>query len=133
MEIQLKIIGGLLIILSLIHIIFPRYFNWAIELKSLSLMNRQMMTFHTLFIALTVFLIGLLCLSSAKELIETPLGHKIALGLGIFWTIRLIIQFFGYSSALWRGKTFETVVHILFSFFWAYLSFIFLSISWNFL
>ena len=57
-----------------------------------------MMTVHTFFIALIVFLMGLLCLTSSNELIETNLGKKISLGLGIFWTVRLFIQFFGYSS-----------------------------------
>jgi hypothetical protein len=72
-----------------------------------------------------VFLMGLLCLSSADELIETSLGKKIALGLGVFWSIRLFIQFFGYSADLWKGKAFETLVHILFSLLWAYVSIVF--------
>jgi hypothetical protein len=72
-----------------------------------------------------VFLMGLLCLSSADELIETSLGKKIALGLGVFWSIRLFIQFFGYSADLWKGKAFETIVHILFSLLWAYVSIVF--------
>ncbi len=129
MHLHLKIIGILLVALSLVHIVFPRYFNWAKELGSLSLVNRQIMTVHTFFIALTVFLIGLLCLTSPNELIDTKLGKRISLGLGIFWTIRLFIQVFGYSSKLWKGKTFETSVHILFTFLWSYLSFIFGSIA----
>ncbi len=112
--------------LALVHVIFPKYFNWKEELKSLSLINRQMMTVHTFFIALVVFLMGLLCLTSSTELIETKLGKTISLGLGIFWSIRLFIQFFGYSTELWKGKTFETVVHILFSLLWTYLSVAFL-------
>jgi len=76
MEIHIQIIGTLLIVLSLIHVIFPSYFNWKSELQHLSLINRQMMTVHTFFIALTVFLIGLLCVTSASELIETSLGKK---------------------------------------------------------
>ena len=126
MEIHYKIIGVLLTALALVHIIFPKYFNWKEELKSLSLINRQMMTVHTFFIALVVFLMGLLCLISTTDLIETKLGKTISLGLGIFWSIRLFIQFFGYSTALWKGKTFETVVHISFSLFWTYLSVVFL-------
>ena len=128
MEIHLKIIGCLLIFLALIHIVFPKHFNWDIELKSLSLINRQMMTVHTFFIALTVFLMGLLCLTSSGELIGTNFGKKICLGLGIFWTIRLFIQFFIYSSELWKGKKFETLIHILFSLLWTYISIIFLTI-----
>lgn len=125
MEIHFKIIGVLLMILALVHIIFPKYFNWKVELQSLSLINRQMMTIHTFFIALVVFMIGLLCLTSTFELIETKLGKTISLGLGIFWTLRLLIQFFGYSSELWKGKAFETLVHIVFSGLWLYLSAIF--------
>jgi hypothetical protein len=126
MEIHYKIIGILLMLLALIHIIFPKYFNWKDELKSLSLINREMMTIHTLFIAVVVFLMGLLCLTSATALIETDLGKRISLGLGIFWGLRLITQFFGYSSELWKGKSFETTVHILFSLFWTYLTIVFM-------
>ena len=104
MQIHLKIIGVLLIILALIHIIFPRYFSWNRELQTLSLINRQMMTVHTFFIALTVFLMGVLCLTSSNELVQTDLGNKIAVGLGVFWFARLFIQFFVYSPSLWLGK-----------------------------
>ena len=122
MEIHFKIIGSLLIALALVHIIFPRYFNWKIELQTLSLINRQMMTVHTFFIALIVFLMGLLCLTSAAALIETPLGKNISLGLAVFWTTRLFNQFFVYSKLLWKGKKFETIIHFLFSGFWIYFS-----------
>ncbi len=117
--------------LALIHIFFPKYFNWDKELKSLSLINRQMMTVHTFFIAFTVFLMGFLCLTSSTELIETNLGKKISLGLGFFWTVRLFIQFFGYSTELWKGKNLETTMHIIFSLLWIYLSYIFLTIWWT--
>ncbi|MFL2582194.1 MAG: hypothetical protein ACJ0QJ_03445 [Flavobacteriales bacterium] len=125
MQLHFHIIGISLMILALIHIIFPKYFNWKEELKSLSLMNKQMMTIHTFFIALIVFLMGLLCLTSADELIGTKLGKTVSLGLGIFWAIRLFIQFFGYSSTLWKGKPFETFIHIVFSGFWIYLNGVF--------
>lgn len=131
MHIHLKIIGTLLIILSIIHIVFPKYFKWKEELNSLSLMNRQMTYIHTLFIAVTVLLMGVLCLTSTEDLISTDLGKKISLGFGLFWTLRLIIQFFGYSSKLWKGKVFETTIHIIFSMLWAYISFVFLWIYLN--
>lgn len=126
MELHLKVIGVLLVLLAFIHIFFPGYFKWKAELKSVSVINRQMMYMHTFFIAFFVFLIGVLCLTSSTELITTAFGRRIALGLGIFWATRLVIQFFGYSSLLWKGKTFETTVHILFSMLWVYLSCIFI-------
>lgn len=128
MELHLKIIGWILILLASVHVVFPKRFNWTEELSSLSLINREVMYIHTFFIALVVLLMGILCLTSAKELIETNLGNKVTLGLGVFWSIRLLIQFFGYSSELWKGKTFETIIHILSSFLWTYLSVIFLMI-----
>ncbi len=130
MELQLKIIGVLLIMLALVHIIFPKYFNWKEECSSLSLINRQMMYVHTFFIALVVFLMGVLCLTSAKELLATSLGKKLCLGFAIFWCTRLYIQFFGYSKLLWHGKTFETIIHILFTILWGYLTVIFFSVFW---
>jgi len=125
METQFNIIGAILIILAFAHIIFPVYFNWKNDLMKLSLINRQMMKVHTIFIALIVLLMGILCLTSSKDLIETDLGKTISLGLAFFWTIRLLIQFFGYSSLLWKGKKFETMVHIIFSLLWIYMSGVF--------
>lgn len=129
MELHLKIIGFILIILAIVHGVFPRYFNWQKELSSLSLVNKQMMYVHTFFIALVILLMGVLCLTSSKEIIETNLGKRVCLGLGVFWIMRLVIQFFGYSSELWKGKTFETSIHILFIFLWTYLSFIFWKVA----
>jgi hypothetical protein len=129
MHLHLKIIGILLIGLALIHIVFPKYFKWDKELGSLSLINRQLMTVHTFFIALTVFLMGLLCFTSSAEVISTNLGKKISLGFAIFWTIRLFVQFFGYSSKLWKGKKLETSMHILFTLLWVYFCFIFWAIA----
>jgi hypothetical protein len=131
MEIQLKLIGFLLVILALLHAAFARYFNWRTDFAPVSLINRQMMYVHTFFIAFTVFLMGLLCLTSAAELVGTPLGHKLALGCGVFWLARLLVQFFGYSALLWRGKRFETFVHIVFSALWTYLSAVFLLVGWG--
>ena len=127
MELQLKIVGILLIVLALLHVIFPKYFNWKKELTLVSYINRQMMQVHAFFIALMVFLMGVLCLTSANDLISTTLGQRISLGLGIFWTVRLFFQFFYYSSKHWKGKTLETTIHILFSILWIYLSAVFIS------
>ena len=127
MEIHLKVTGILLIILAFIHIVFPRYFNWDEELKSLSIMNRQMMYVHSFFIAFVVLLMGILCITSYSDLINTPFGKKISLAIGVFWILRLLIQFFGYSAKIWKGKRFETSMHVLFTLLWSYLSVVFVT------
>ncbi|AHJ97024.1 hypothetical protein [Hymenobacter swuensis] len=131
MEVHFKVIGTLLTLLAFLHAGFPRYFNWATEFAPLSLINRQMMYVHTLFIALLVLLSGLLCLGYAPDLVHTPLGRVVCLGMGIFWLLRLVVQFVGYSPQLWRGKRFETMVHVLFSLFWLYLTVVFLRVYWQ--
>jgi hypothetical protein len=131
MELHIKIIGWLLLVLAFIHIFFPKYFNWRNELSSLSLINKEMMYVHTFFIGLVVLLMGLLCITSAKELYETAIGKKVSFGIGVFWSARLLIQFFGYSSKLWKGKTFETTIHVLFSILWLYFSLFFLKAYWT--
>lgn len=131
MELHLRIIGVILVILAIIHAAFPRQFAWKKELAPLSLINRQMMTVHTFFIALTVLLMGVLCLYSAYEIVNTPFGRQIALGLFIFWFVRLFVQFFVYSKDLWKGKRFETIMHIVFAITWLYLSAVFFIIAFK--
>lgn len=125
MEIHFYIIGSFLILLAFVHIIFPKYFNWKEELEKLSLMNHQMLKVHAFFIALTIFLMGVLLLFSTHDLLTTQLGRIIILGFAIFWTIRFFVQLFVYSSKLWRGKIFETTVHVFFTFLWIYISSVF--------
>lgn len=126
MELQIKIIGYLLMVLACVHVIFPKYFGWKEDLAPLQQINRSMMKVHTFFIALTVFLMGLLCVTSTQDLLQTELGRKLCLGLGVFWLIKLFFQFFIYPSILWKGKKLETIIHIVAIVFWIFLSYSFL-------
>ena len=92
MILLLQILGIVLILLALLHVIFPRYFRWKEELAGLSLINREIMGVHTFFIALTVVLMGLLLVSSAELLTTTLLGRRICAGMALFWGLRLICQ-----------------------------------------
>lgn len=131
MELHLKIIGVLLVLLSLVHLGFSKYFNWKTEFQNVSLVNTQMMYVHTFFVAFVVFLIGVFSFFYANEIISTKLGKVISLGFFIFWFTRLLFQFFVYSPKLWKGKKFESIMHILFSFFWSYLTIIYFLVFWK--
>ncbi|MFC6269658.1 hypothetical protein [Frigoriflavimonas asaccharolytica] len=131
MEIHLKIIGVLLILLSLVHFDLPKRFDWKNNLAGLNLFNRQMFKVHVVFIMMMEILLGILFFTSSVELVNTNLGKKICLGLGFFWGLRAVFQFFVYSPKLWRGKTFETIIHILFSILWFYLTIIFFVIAFQ--
>jgi hypothetical protein len=77
---------------------------------------------HTFFIGLFVLLNGILNLTSSEYLTQTVLGKRLSLGLAIFWGCRFIVQFTAYSSSNWKGKRFETTIHILFSLLWMYIT-----------
>ena len=125
MELQLKIIGALLISLAFLHIFFPKYFKWKEDFRSLSLINRQMTYVHSFFIAFTVLLMGLICIIDPEDILHTRLGHYLAVGFFAFWFLRLLFQFFVYSPKLWRGRPFERGIHILLTLLWSYLTIIF--------
>jgi hypothetical protein len=129
MTTHLRIIGVLLMLLALLHVGFPRYFRWKEQLSTLSLINRQMMQVHTFFIALVVFMIGVLSYWQAEALQTTDLGRLICGGLAFFWGLRLFFQLFVYAPALWRGKLFETTVHIAFTMLWLYLLWVYGSVA----
>jgi hypothetical protein len=131
MELHLKIVGFILIALAFVHVIFPKYFAWKEQLKSLTLINKQLMYVHTFFVAITTLLMGVLCLLCARDLVTTEFGQKIAFGLALFWTTRLFFQFFVYSNELWKGKKFETAVHVIFSIIWLYISLVFSLVALN--
>ena len=126
----LQTLGIVLILLALVHVIVPRYFHWKEELAGLSLINREIMGVHTFFIAVTVFLMGILLVSSAELLTTTLLGRRICGGMAFFWGLRLVCQFCWYSSENWKGKAFETVMHVLFTMLWLTLTVVLTLAAW---
>jgi hypothetical protein len=123
MILHLRLAGAALLLLCLLHVFFPRRFRWKEELQALSLLNRQIFYVHTFFVGLILVMMGVPLVFEPRILLErTRLGAWVAAGFTVFWGLRLLIQWFGYSAALWRGKGFETMVHFAFTAFWAYLT-----------
>ena len=125
MKFLIEISGYGTMLLAIVHIVFPKAFNWKNELASLSLINRQLMTVHTFFIAFGVFLMGLLCATSAELLLTTKLGSRVLVILAIFWLARLLTQIFWYSTELWKGKKIKTMIHVIFLIQWTSLTIVY--------
>ena len=122
-EWHLRIAGALQIALALAHLVFPRRLNWNEELARLSPLNRQIFHVHTLFICVVLVLIGALSLLAPAALMEpTRLARLVLAGIAFFWALRLYCQWFVYDPALWRGRRFETVVHLVATLLWLYLT-----------
>jgi hypothetical protein len=134
-HLQLKVAGALIVALGLAHIFFGRYFNWEKELARLSLLTRQIFLVHCFFISVALILIGACTLFYTNALLGSgTLSRVVLTGFAAFWSIRLAVQFFVYSSPIWRGRRFYTVMHAVFSVFWTYLVVIYgaaLCVAWN--
>lgn len=125
-EFHLRVVGTLLLLLAALNLTLPRRFHWREELARLSLLNRQIFIVHSLFIGLIVVMMGMLSLVFTRALLTpTPLSAVVLIGLAIFWTARLIVQWFVYDRALWRGNRMHTVVHYVFTAMWLYFAWTF--------
>ena len=120
---HLRIVGVLMAGLVLLNIFVPRRFGWRDELAHVSLLNRQIFQAHTFFLIVTLALFSALLLSSAEALVQpTQLARAVLAGLTVFWGLRMLMQWFYYSPALWRGHQFNTTMHVLFSALWIYVT-----------
>jgi hypothetical protein len=128
---HLRIIGVLLAALVAVHAFLPGYLRWRDELARLSLVNRQIFEVHTIFIVLVLALCSALLLTSGELLLEpTPLGRALLVGLTAFWGLRMVMQWFYYSPGIWRGHRFNTMMHVVFSGLWVYLTATFAAALW---
>src|SRR5436309_375764 len=92
---QLKIVGASLLILAVAHAFFPRRFDWNEELRSVSLLNRQIFLVHCFFIGLILFMFGLLALFYTDTVLDrTALARPVLGGIVLFWCVRLVVQLF---------------------------------------
>ncbi len=92
----------------------PRRLGWKDDLVKLTAFNRKLFRVSCAFIVLTIIAFGTLTLFLHAELMR---GDRAALGLAafiaVFWTLRILVDFFYYEHSDWP-KGFQFVLgHIL--------------------
>jgi hypothetical protein len=129
---HLRVVGAAMAGLVAVNAYAPRHFHWRQEMARLSLVNRQIVTAHAVFLALTLALTSALLLLWGDALLEpTRLSRALLAGLTVFWTVRMVMQWAFYSPAIWRGHRFNTVMHAVFSALWIYVSAVFATAWWS--
>lgn len=122
MIVHLRIVGTLMALLVVMHAFIPARLRWREELARLSNINRQIFLVHTMFIVVLLALFAVLLAVYADALLQPgPLSRAVLAGLTIFWTLRLLTQWFIYSPEVWRGNRVNTTVHIVISAVWIYV------------
>ena len=92
----------------------PFRLGWKEDLAKLTPFNRKLMWTYGVFIVLTILAFGILTLVLHTELLR---GDRAALGLatfiGIFWTTRILIDFFYLEHSDWPKGPLFVVGHFL--------------------
>src|SRR5262245_12556439 len=129
--VHLRIVGLVMAGLVVVNMFVPWRFRWRDEMAGLSVLNRQIFEAHAIFLVLTLALFSALLLTSSDALLEpTRLSRAILIGLTIFWTLRMVMQWAFYSPAIWRGHRFNTTMHCVFSIVWVYVTTVFAAGLW---
>jgi len=128
----LRISGVALLILFAMNFFLPRQFKWREELPRLSLINRRIFQVHAVFIAMILLMMGTLLIALPGALLKPDaLARAVLIGFITFWGARLLFQLFFYDAELWRGKPFETLMHVAFSGLWLFLTSTFAAALWK--
>jgi hypothetical protein len=126
LELHLRTVGVIMAALAVANLFVPRRFHWPEELARLSLINRQIFQAHSIFLIVTLALFSALLLTCTDALLEpTRLARAVLAGLTIFWGLRMLMQWFFYSPETWRGHRLHTVMHLVFSATWIYVTSVF--------
>jgi hypothetical protein len=123
---NLRIVGLMMVALVVVNLLVPKQFHWREEMARLSLLNRQIFQIHSVFLTLVLGMFAALLLLYGRDLLEpTRLARAILIGLTIFWTLRMLMQWFFYSPEVWRGDRLKTIMHGVFSVMWIYVTSVF--------
>ena len=77
----------------------PQVLDWRRALAPLDPLLRHLIWVHGAFVVLMIVLFGLLSVSLPNELASgTTLARAVCGGIGIFWGLRLAIQFFLFDA-----------------------------------
>jgi hypothetical protein len=101
----------------------PARLGWKEDLQKLTSFNRKLMWVHGGFAVLTIIAFGALTLALHAEMLR---GDRAALGvalfIGIYWALRIVVDFTYYEHKDWpRGGSFM-IGHILLTSLFAFLS-----------
>ena len=120
-ELQLRLVGALLIGVAALGVAVHRHFRWGDEIQRLTLLTRQVFLVHSAFVTVVLAMLGVMLLAVAPALLAPgPLPRAVLIGLLVMWSARLLAQWFFYDPSLWRGDGGRTFMHVLFSVLYAY-------------
>lgn len=123
LELHLRACGAIILLLALVYPIYPRKLRWREQLADVSFLIRDIFVVHVGFILLLLVLQGVLLAFFPGTVTEDAASARALLGgLVAFWLYRLIAQLFIFDRRNWRGDRTRTLLHVVFTVLWIYLT-----------
>jgi len=101
----------------------PSRLHWKEDLRKLTSFNRKLMWVHGAFAVLTIIAFGTLTLELHGEMLR---GDRAALGvalfIGVYWALRIAVDFFYYDHTDWPSGRGFVAGHILLTSLFTYLA-----------
>ena len=117
MKEALYIVAAAQLSVAVLNLFLVRIMKWEEEVARMPQLVREVFHVHAWFITITLAIFSVVTIRFVEEL---------AAGIGIFWFIRWLMQFFYYDSSHWRGKRAETIVHIVLIFLYGSIAGVYL-------
>ena len=123
LELCIRAAGLIILVLAVVYPIYPRRFGWREQLASASLLVRNIFVVHVGFIVLLLWLQAILLTFFPQVLLErSAAAVALLIGLGAFWGYRLFAQLFLFDRRNWQGDRLHTLVHVVLTMLWIYLT-----------
>lgn len=108
----------------------PYRLRWKEDLAKLTSFNRKLMWVHGGFAVYTILSFGVLTLLLHDEMLRGQrAGLALAAFIGIYWLLRIVVDFTYYEHADWpKGRVF-VVGHVLLTLLFVFLSVTYLGVS----
>lgn len=92
--------------LIVFHLLFWKLFNWADELRNLTLLNRATMQVMNLSLVVVFLMFAYLSLVHTDQLYSTTLGRALLLSIAVFFMLRAILQIVFFRLQHWISYAF---------------------------
>jgi len=118
---------------AVLNLFLVRIMKWEEEVTRMPQLVREVFHVHAWFITITLAIFSVVTIRFVEELAAgtNNLGRWMAAGIGIFWLIRWLMQFFYYDSSHWRGKRAETIVNIVLIFLYGSIAGVYLLVAFQ--
>lgn len=101
------------LIVAVVNFRLVELLGWREEIAGMPLLLREIFTVHKWFVSVTLLIFGVITLRFADEFTrgDNPVATWLAAAIGLFWALRVAIQWLYYSHSHWRGRPGRTAIH----------------------